>query len=140
MRDLHNNITFTTGIAPQAFSANTPLVSAIIDRAGYDSIEFAILTGSIGDEDATFAVLVEDADEVGFNVTNAAVADKYLLGTEALAAFTYANDNVTRKIGYIGSKRFLRVTLTPTGNSETPSAAYAAVVAALAHPNIAPTA
>lgn len=139
-KDLHNNITFTKAISPQAFSADTPLVSSVIDRLGYQAVEFALLIGSIGDANATFAVLLEDADEVGFNVTNAAVADKFLLGTEALAGFQYDSDNTTKKIGYSGSKRFLRLTVTPTGNSETPSAAYFAAVAVLSAPNVGPVA
>jgi hypothetical protein len=139
-KDLHHNVTFTKAISPQAFSSDTPLVSSIIDRLGYDQVEFALLVGSVGDADATFAVLLEDADEVGFNVTNAAVADQYLLGTEVLAAFTFANDDVTRKLGYIGGKRFLRLTVTPTGNSQSPSAAYFAAVAVLSAPHISPVA
>lgn len=138
MKDLHNNVTFTKAISPQAFSGDTPLVSSVIDRHGFDQVEFAILIGSVGDANATFAVLLEDADEVGFNVTNAAVADTFLLGTEALAGFTYASDDTTKKLGYIGAKRYLRLTITPSGNSETPSAAYAAAVAVLAAPHISP--
>jgi hypothetical protein len=142
MKDLHHNLTFTTAIGAQAFSGDTPLVSAIIDRDGYAGVEFLIQTGSIGDANATFAVLLEDADEVGFNVTNAAVADVNLLGTEAGAgtAFTYAHDNATRKLGYIGGKRFLRLTITPSGNSETPSAAYASATAILGLPHLSPVA
>jgi hypothetical protein len=38
-----------------------------------------------------------------------------------------------RKIGYIGTKRYVRVTLTPTGNSAT-LPAYISGVAILGHP------
>jgi len=137
-KDMHNNITVKQAISPAALSGDTPAVSTIIDRLGYDSVEFIILTGSIGDANATFAVLLEDADEVAFNVTNASVADTKLLGTEVLAGFQYDDDNETRKLGYLGGKRFLRLTVTGSGNSESPSAAYIAAVCILGNPHIAP--
>jgi hypothetical protein len=49
---------------------------------------------------------------------NAAVDDAYLVGTEALAGFTFADDNECRKIGYLGNKRYVRVTITPTTTAQ----------------------
>ena len=99
-----------------AVTDNTAQVSAIIDTAGFNSVTLGIQTGTLSDADATFAVLVEDGDAANLS-DNAAVADTYLVGTEAAASFTFANDNVTRKIGYVGSKRYVRMTVTPTGNT-----------------------
>ncbi len=65
-----------------------------------------------------------------------AVADSDLLGTEALAGFTFGDDGETRKLGYLGDKRYTRLTLTPTNNS---GSAPVAVVAVLAWPSIAAT-
>ena len=70
----------------------------------------------------------------------AAVADADLLGTEALASFIFSDDNKCFKLGYIGSKRYTRLTITPSGNSGTPSGALLSAVAILGHPQIAPTA
>ena len=42
--------------------------------------------------------------------------------------------------GSIGSKRYTRLTITPSGNSGTPSAALLSAVAILCNPQIAPTA
>jgi hypothetical protein len=119
MRDLHNNITLTTAIAPQSTSADTAIVSTIIDRSGYDALEIGIQVGSIGDADVTFAILVEDGDASNLS-DNAAVVDAQLLGTEAAAAFKFDSDNTTRKIGYTGSKRYVRVTITPTVGHHQP--------------------
>jgi hypothetical protein len=135
MQDLMNNITVARAIAPVSVSDNTAQVSQIIDRQGYDSLTFAIATGSLADADATFAVLVEHGDDSGLSDA-AAVADADLLGTEALAGFTFADDNATRKIGYVGGKRYVRLTITPSGNA---SAALIAASAILGHPNVAPT-
>jgi hypothetical protein len=137
-RDLHNNIHPLVGIAPVAARIdNTPVVSAIVDTAGFGSCEFVIITGANTDTNATFAVLVEDGDNSSLS-DNAAVADAFLLGTEALAGFTFADDNETRKIGYVGGKRYVRVTITPSGNDA--GNIFLAGMWLLGHPSKAPTA
>lgn len=133
-RAIHHDIQVKRAISPVSESGTTALVSQIIDTSGYDSIEFIIATGSIADADATFTVLVEDGDNSALS-DNAAVADDFLVGTEAEAAFTFADDNEVRKIGYKGSKRYVRLTITPVNNA---SAAVICAVAVLSHPNNAP--
>jgi hypothetical protein len=115
--DLHNNILVSRGISPVAAltNVNTPIVSMIIDTANFDATEFLLQIGANTDADVTFTVLVEDGNAANLS-DNAAVADAYLLGTEALAGFQYDDDNETRKIGYIGPKRYVRVTVTPANN------------------------
>jgi len=103
-------------IQPVVVTDNTAQVSAIIDRLGYDSLTFLIVTGTLSDADATATVLVEDGDNSSLTDA-AAVADGNLVGTEALAAFTYADDGECRKIGYIGGKRYVRLTITPANNT-----------------------
>jgi hypothetical protein len=116
MMDLHNNIKVSRGLSPVAAGTdNTPYVSEIIDTAQFSATEFLILIGANTDADATFTILVEDGN-VSTLTDNAAVADAYLLGTEAGQAFNYGDDNETRKIGYIGPKRYVRVTITPANN------------------------
>lgn len=136
-KDLHNNLHFVPLIAPiAARTDNTAVVSAIIDTLGYESAEFVIVTGTNTDVNATFAVLVEDDTDVAFG-TGAAVADAFLLGTEAGAAFTFADDVECRKIGYVGGKRYVRVTVTPSGNDS--GNIFLAGVAVLGHARSAPT-
>jgi hypothetical protein len=114
--DLHNNIDVKRGLSPVvAGTDNTAYVSQILDTAGANSAEFIILIGANTDADATFTVLMEDGDDASLS-DNAAVDNAYLLGTEALASFTFADDNEVRKIGYIGPKRYVRVTITPANN------------------------
>lgn len=134
-RDLHNNIAPKRAISPVSVSDNTAAVSQIIDLNGYESLEFVILAGSLADADATFTVLVEDG--AASNLSDAAaVDDKFLLGTEAQASFTFASDDKVFKIGYVGSKRYVRLTITPANNA---SAALIAAVAILGHPRNHPT-
>jgi hypothetical protein len=115
-KDLHNNLHFVPLIAPAAARTDdTAIVSAIIDTLGYESLELVLVTGTNTDADATFAVLVEDSDASDM-AGNVAVADTFLLGTEVGAAFTFADDIECRKIGYVGNKRYVRMTVTPSGN------------------------
>lgn len=115
MKDLHNNVKFSRAISPVSVADNTAQVSQILDTANYAANELAILTGSIADADATFTVLIEEGNAA--NLSDAApVADADLLGTEAGASFQFDSDDQTRKIGYIGSKRYIRATITPANN------------------------
>lgn len=128
MRDLANSLTVRRAISPAAaVTDNTPFVSQIIDLAGYEKLVFAILAGQLADADATFTALVEHGDQANLSDA-AAVPDAQLTGTEAAASFTFAHDDQTRKIGYVGNKRYVRLTITPANNS---GAAYVAAVAIL---------
>ena len=116
MRDLHNNIKVSRAISPTRVTDNTAQVSQIIDVLGFASLEFAIAIGTLADADATFTVLVEDGDDSGLSDA-ASVADTALIGTEAGAAFIFSDDDKVRTIGYIGSKRYVRLTVTPAANA-----------------------
>lgn len=117
MRDFMNRINVRRAISPAAaVTDNTAFVSQIIDCAGYDGLVFVINLGSLADVDATFVVLIEDGDNSALS-DNAAVVDAKLTGTELLAGFTFAEDNKLREIGYVGNKRYVRMTITPSGNT-----------------------
>ncbi|MEJ6783766.1 hypothetical protein [Aminobacter sp. Piv2-1] len=138
MRDQANNLTLRPVIAPAANSnlGTTPLVGTVIDRQGYDSLSYGIVTGTLSDADATYTVLLEESDNDSSNFT--AVADADLIGTEAAAGFNFGDDSETRKLGYIGNKRYTRLTITPaaadSGNSPI------AAIAILGRPLQAPVA
>lgn len=133
MRDLASNIAVRAVIAPAVTSDNTASVGTVIDRLGFDSLAYVIATGTLADADATFTVLLEESDASGSGFT--AVADADLIGTEADASFTFANDGVVRKLGYRGHKRYTRLTVTPAGNSgSAPLAAVALLTRAALRP------
>lgn len=124
MNDIHNSIKVSRAIAPVSVADNTAQVSQILDTANFNMTELIIALGSIADADVTFTVLMEEGDAA--NLSDAAtVATADLLGTIAQANFQFDSDNLTRKIGYIGSKRYIRATITPANNS---SAALLAAV------------
>lgn len=136
MKDLHNNILVSRLLSPVSVADNTAQVSQIIDTRGYASLELLIAIGSVADADVTFTVLVEHGDAANLSDA-AAVPDSQLLGTEALAGFQFDDDNEVRKIGYVGDKRYVRMTITPANNA---SAALLAAVAIQGHAAIAPVA
>lgn len=142
MRDLMNSIHTARAISPVSVADNTAQVSQIIDLQGYDGCTFVILTGSLADADVTFTALVEEGDAANLSDA-AAVADADLIGAtatltpEQAASFQFDDDNETRKVGYLGNKRYVRLTITPSNNA---SAALISAVAVLAHASLQPTA
>lgn len=134
--DLFNSINLKRGISPYDHATgDAAVVSQIIDMQGIDALVFAIATGSLADADATFTVLVEESDDSGMSGATA-VADADLLGTEALASFTFGSDDKCFKIGYKGSKRYVTCTITPANNT---GAALLCVIA-ITVPQILPAA
>lgn len=135
MRDLADNIAVRRSISPVVVANNTAAVGQVIDGLGFESVTYLIAAGTLADSDATFAVLLEhsDDDDTGFD----AVPDSGLIGTEAAAGFDFDDDDAVRKLGYIGGKRYTRLTITPSGNSGN---APIAAVAVLGHPHLAPVA
>lgn len=136
MKDLYNKVLVKRAIsAVTQTNSDTAIVSQIIDRQGFESVLFVISTGGLTDADATFTVLLEEGDNSALS-DNTAVADADLLGTELLAGFQYDDDNEVRKLGYLGVKRYLRLTITPSGNNS--GAAPICAMALLGRPSMAP--
>lgn len=138
MRDLMNSIHTATAIAPVAARTdNTAITSSIIDTLGYGGLTFAILIGTNTDANATFAVTMAESDASNMSGSNA-VAAADLVGTTTLASYQYDDDTETRKIGYIGNKRYVQMTITPTGNDS--GNIFIAAAAILGYPSRQPTA
>lgn len=136
MRDIASHLAIKPVIAPavNADAGTTPIVGTVIDKLGFESLAYAIITGTLTDADATYTVLLEESDESGSNFS--AVDDTDLIGTEAAAGFTYDDDGETRKLGYVGNKRYTRLTITPAGadSGNSPIAAVAILSNARSRP------
>ena len=99
-----------------AITDNTAMVSTIVDTAGYEGVTLILITGTLTDADATFALTMEHGNAANLSDSTVPVqAD--LVGTGALANYTFSDDNKTFKIGYVGTKRYIRATVTPTANT-----------------------
>ena len=141
MNDLHNNMRSVIAIAPVAVgTTGTGQTGKVIDRAGYGGVEFVIGYGSITATAATFTCTIKEGDATG-SLTS--VADSHLLGTEALAGVDAAatrtsgtSKNVSKRIGYRGSKRYVQCNIKSTATAGTLVSAQAI----LHNQEVAPTA
>jgi hypothetical protein len=122
-------------ITPRQVSDNTAQIGIILDTEGYEEVTFEILIGTIADADATFTVLLEEGDNVALSDA-AAVADVDMVSQtlavapETAASWNFGDDNEVRKLGYIGTKRYLRMTVTPALNAGAADFSVIAVLGA----------
>lgn len=144
MKTLHEKIKQTRVIGPVAVgTTGTGVTGRVIDRKGYNGVEFVINYGAITASAAGITITVLEGDATG-SLTS--VADADLLGTEVLAGVatqsgtartTTANTKtMAKRIGYVGSKRYVTVKEVPV----VTAAALINVVAILHTPQLAPTA
>lgn len=119
IKDLHNNLRTKTGLVHVAIGANGTLTGLVVDRQGYGGVEFIAAYGSVTTTGSIVTLVVKDGDATG---AMASVADANLLGTEALASLAAATPRtagttkeVTKRIGYIGNKRYVSCDAVKTG-------------------------
>lgn len=122
-RDLMNSIHPVVAIAPQVVTDGSSLVSAAIDVRGYKSVTFIILLGTLTDADATWTVTVHEGS-TSTQSAHTAVADADLIGTEALAGFTFEDDGECKKIGYKGDEDYVSIEI-DNGTANTGNAPIA---------------
>lgn len=122
MKDMLHMITVKTVIASISGAGdNNPIVGTIIDRQGYESVTYVLNIGIVADADATFTVLLEEGDVSNLSDA-AAVADADMISQgsaapETDAAFIFSDDGEVRTLGYRGTKRYTRMTITPAANT-----------------------
>ena len=137
MRDLHSNIKVSPAIDPAVITAgNATLTSAIIDTAGYDSLEFAFCSGAV--TDGTFTITVFEGDASNMSDEVAVTSSASLLGSAiTFVGATAADDSAVKRIGYRGNKRYVRVKAVQSGAT---TGGYLAAVAIQGAPMSAPVA
>ena len=129
MRDLHNNIAHVSAIVPQTLAQTASpegLQSGNIDLQNFNSADVIAFLGDIDEMgsspvgDAKVQLLLEHADDDGTGspgtYANVALAD--VLGPASVTAGIVAStttDQAFLEVGYVGGRRFIRVTLIPTG-------------------------
>lgn len=134
MRDLHNNIGVAAALNPQAIGSSTTTNGAIIDLAGFESVEFVIQSATL--TDGTYTPSITEGDESDLSDGSAAAAAD-LLGTVADATFAASDDNAVKRIGYRGNKRYVRLNIT---SASVTTGGTLAAVAIKGHPRNAPVA
>jgi hypothetical protein len=126
MWDLHNNVKIVRSISPVAIgTTGTGQAGKIVDRLGYESVEFELSYGTITATNAVFTPVLKEGDVTG---TMTSIADADLIGLEANAGIAAgtprtsgSNKNVTKRVGYKGKKRYVQVSkLSSTITAGTP--------------------
>lgn len=115
LRDLYSNLK-VIGATVAAGTDNTAVASPIVDTQPYEKVLFVVQTGTLADGDATFAAAMAEDDASNMGTSNA-VADEDMIGLEADVSFDFADDGFEGKIGYIGNKRYVQLTVTPANNT-----------------------
>ncbi len=112
--DLHDNIKIVRSISPVAGAAT----GKVVDRAGYAGVEIEISYGSVTATNATIIPVIKEGDVTG---TMTSVADASLIGLELNASIAAAatrtsgvSKNITKRVGYIGTKRYVSCTTLQT--------------------------
>jgi hypothetical protein len=134
MRDMHNNISVLHAITPAAVGTTGIAggkLSGALDRRGFETVEFIYSSGASATVADTITPIVYEGDTTNGSFTSVAAAD--LLGTEAVMTLTAAQ---TKRVGYIGNKRYLKIRLFGTGTAT----AVVAATAVLGKPANAPQA
>jgi len=132
-KDLHNHISPVNALTLTTINSNTTTNGIIIDRQGFGALEFLFRANTI--TDGSYAIVVQHGNDPSLSDAATVPADQ-LLGTTADAGFVAADDNKTKRIGYLGIKRYVRANIVSTG--VTSGGSFVAI-ALKANPDIGPT-
>lgn len=130
-RDLKNNIKIVNGLNIASITTNTTTAGVEVDTQGFESVTFECMTGAR--TDGTITPLLQESDVSG--TYSGSVADEDLIGLEADAALS--TSHARSRFGYIGTKRYQRLSFVSTGVT-TGLTAGASVI--LGNPKSAPVA
>ncbi len=113
MKDLHDNIKVTAVLAPATIDSDTTTAGAIIDTQGFESLEFVVQAGAIADGAFAGALAESDAANMAGETVVAAAS---LLGT--VPSFADTEGGLVKKVGYRGTKRYVRLDLVSTDTDD----------------------
>lgn len=123
MAENHNGLRIVRAISPVSLGATAAggKTSVVIDRRGFETVEFEFSYGAVTATNATILPIVKEGDTTG---TLTSVADASLIGTELAASLKAGTPrtsgvlntgkNFTTRLAYIGSKPFVGVVMPPT--------------------------
>jgi hypothetical protein len=117
---MRNNAEY--GLALSATLAGaTPAAGDWIDMQGWEGLTFTVSTGTVTDAGTAegFSFEVQESDTTAA-ADATAVADADLIGTEAALTVTSDTDDnkMIGSIGYVGSKRYVRIVATGTTGTD----------------------
>lgn len=129
--DLKNNISVKNALNIAAISTNTTTAGVEIDTQGFEALTFVIETGAR--TDGTVTPLIQESDTSGSY--SGSVDDNDLVGLEVDAALSVANSR--SRIGYVGKKRYVKLSLVSTSVTTGLTAGATAILSSAKHNPVA---
>ena len=118
--DTRNNAEYGLGLSA-TLSGTTPAAGDWIDMQGWEALTFTVSTGTVTDAGTAsgFAFEVQESDTTAA-ADATAVADADLVGLESALTVTADTDDnkLIGSIGYVGSKRYVRIVATGTTGTD----------------------
>jgi hypothetical protein len=118
--DMRNNAEYGLGLSA-TLSGATPAAGDWIDMQGWEALTFTVSTGTVTDAGTAsgFAFEVQESDTTAA-ADATAVADADLVGLESALTVTDDTDDnkLIGSIGYVGSKRYVRIVATGTTGTD----------------------
>ena len=125
--DMHHHTKQLAGLTSQTIATDTTTAGEIIDTAGFTALEFFLLSGTV--TDGAYAVSLQHGDDSGLSDVTAVSAEETL----GDADFALADDDTAKRIGYIGKKRYVRLSVVSTATTSGGVFAGVAVLGNAAH-------
>lgn len=123
IKDLHNNIAVKRTISPIAIgTTGTGQTGKPVDTLGFNQVEIIVNYGSVTATGAVFTAVVQEG-AVTSTMTTVSAAN--LLGStpglalQATARTSGVGKNFTKRVGYIGSQRYVAVKVSSTVTAGT---------------------
>lgn len=104
------------GAAIGASGAGTKVVGKPVDTMGFGTATCVVATDTLADTDVVLTPEIEESDDL-VDGNFSAVSDDDLAGLEG--SLEAVDDLTTRKIGYTGTKRYIRVNVTPDNTDDS---------------------
>ena len=122
MRDLHNNVDVVRLLDPVLTAPTVDRDGDVdVDLKGYNSCEIVVAVGESGDTLAAGLNVSLELEESDDDSTYTDVADAQLLGATGGGSGQFAlindpaEDDTVYRVGYVGSKRYVRLKVNVTG-------------------------
>ena len=120
MKDLYNHIEFVQAIKPVLVLNNTVPAAATVDLAGFNSAVIELSVGLKSADAGTITLKAEHSDATSF--ANVAAADMQGVTPAEGVIYTIdadSDDSTSRivKFGYVGGKRYLKLTIAEVGTN-----------------------
>ena len=114
-KDLHTLIRTVTSLSAAVIAFEGITLGASLDTASLQGVEFVMIAAVV--TSGTWTLFLQDSDNDSIFTD---VSQDFLIGTEAATA-TVSSDpfSITRTLGYVGHKRFVRPALRSVGGGST---------------------